>query len=99
MLSLLLLKEGEDVMKFSDIEVKINTDVEEPEHWHGEIEYIYVIHGIAKITIEGVEYRVTQNEMVLVNSGKKHLISTEKDAMLCRIYLPYHDICNYLMED
>lgn len=92
-------EQGMENMKFTEIEVQIETDVEETEHWHGEIEFLYVIHGTGKVTVEESEYDVIQNEMILINSGKKHSVSTQKDSMLCRIYLPYHDICNYLQED
>lgn len=86
-------------MKFTDMEVEIKTDIEEQEHWHGEIELLYVIQGMIKVNVEESKYEVPQNEMILINSGKKHTVVSEKDSMLCQIYLPYHEICDYLKED
>lgn len=82
-----------------NINVKIDTGSVEDEHWHIEPEFIYVVDGSCSITIEEKIYALPQNEMLLINSGKRHSIAVKKDGMLCRIYLPYHDICEYIKQD
>lgn len=86
-------------MGTASIDVKIDTGYVEDEHWHIDPEFIYAINGFCLIKIEEKTYKIRQNEMLVINSGKRHSITAEKDAMVCRIYLPYHEICEYLKQD
>lgn len=81
------------------IEVDVSSEVQEQEHWHVEIELVYVVEGTCNIQIEDKAYLVPQNEMILVNSGKKHSMMTEVGTLVCKIHFPYHSICNYIHED
>lgn len=83
----------------AEIETTVFSKIDEKIHWHIEFEFIYVIAGTCEIEIEEKRYRIPQNEMILINSGKKHSLASGKESLICRIYFPYHLVCRYQEED
>lgn len=83
----------------SEIEVNVYSDILEEKHWHIEIEFVYVVEGICHVWMEDKSYELPQNEMLLINSRKKHFLKTEQGALVCKIQFSYQMICHFRNED
>lgn len=84
---------------YEKIEVNVYSDLTEEKHWHIEPEFIYVVEGAGKVWVEGKEYKLLQNDMILVNSRKNHFLRTKQGSMVCKILFPYQVICHLQKED
>lgn len=84
---------------YSEIEVNVYSDIVEEKHWHIEIEFVYAVEGVCHVWIEDEHYVLPQNEMLLINSRKKHFLKTEQGAMVCKIQFSYQMICHFRKED
>lgn len=83
----------------SKIEVNVYSDLAEENHWHIEMELVYVVEGMCRVWIEEKSYKLPQNEMLLINTRKKHFLRTERETMVCKIQFPYQVICHFQKED
>lgn len=46
------------------------------QHWHQELEWVYVEHGSVNITVHGKQYSIRENEICFINSGELHEIKS-----------------------
>ena len=61
----------------------------ETEHFHKNIELLFIINGHIHVVIEGNEFFVGKEEFLLVNSGKNHYIYVDEEALVCRFHITY----------
>lgn len=85
--------------KYTEIEMDVCSKINETEHWHPEIEFVYVVEGMCRIAIEDQTYQVPKNEMLLINSGKKHKLDIGEDSLICILRFPYDLLSKYMKED
>lgn len=65
------------------MESRIVKEIQEPEHFHPEIEVIYVIDGKLKIHIKGMSYDLAKDDVILINSGLMHETKSAEGTLLC----------------
>ena len=65
----------------------INMPVEQ--HSHMEVELLYCLKGCLKVTIEGQLFEFSENDIAVINSGRKHSIFMSTDDLGCRISIDY----------
>ena len=53
-----------------------------PNHWHKEIELVYVLDGAVQVSVNGNPCRVGKDDMLLINSAENHCISAENAACM-----------------
>ncbi|MBQ7960330.1 MAG: AraC family transcriptional regulator [Clostridia bacterium] len=51
-----------------------------PQHCHNEIEFIYCVHGDAKVIVEEKEYILKENDILCIDSLAMHQIELENDT-------------------
>ena len=61
----------------------------ETEHFHKDIELLFIISGHIHVVVEGNEFRVGKEEFLLINSGKNHYIYVDEDSLLSRFHISY----------
>ncbi|MBQ9031695.1 MAG: helix-turn-helix domain-containing protein [Parasporobacterium sp.] len=71
----------------------------ETEHFHRDIELIFIIDGHIHVMIENNEFRVETEEFLLINSNRKHFIYVDEESMVCRFYISYDMISQLFEED
>ncbi len=56
-------------------------------HWHKEVEVIYCISGGISLMVEGEFYKLTENQMILINSSEEHSVeyNPSKDSKVLLI--------------
>ena len=65
------------------MESRIVKEIQEPEHFHPEIEVIYVIDGKLKMHIKGMSYDLAKDDVILINSGLMHETKSAEGTLLC----------------
>ena len=71
----------------------------ETEHFHRNIEMLFIIEGHVTVVIEENEYVLHSEEILLINSNKMHYIYVNGDALVCRINISYEMMTDLLDEE
>ena len=69
-----------------EMTLQLFRDTEENNHFHPDMEVIYVIEGNVDVTIREWEYRLGKNDVILVNSGIEHSLSCREHAIFCAVW-------------
>lgn len=72
---------------------------DEEVHSHSEIELIYIVDGECQAAVEDMLWHLQKDDVLLVNSNKKHRLMITSGALVCKIRLSYVDICSQLGEN
>ena len=73
------------------------------QHWHDEMEWIYVEEGLLNIIVSGQQLQISAGEFCFINSGELHEISSSKGNTLHHaiVFSPqllnfaYYDVCQH----
>lgn len=60
----------------------------EKNHFHPDLELIFIIEGAAQVDIKDSNYRLEKEDCILINSGTLHEIKAEPQALISKIYYP-----------
>lgn len=74
---------------YRKIEMGILKGVQMKQHFHPEIEVLFVIEGEMKVTIQDSVSRLGKEDVVLVNSGIMHKLESTEDTIICVVKFPY----------
>ena len=100
-----------DYMKQNRIEVQIFSTTKTEEHFHQDVELIYVLEGTLKLIVLEKEYILSHGDVLVVNANEKHSYTASDDILSAHIYITYSLIrqvydgvstvffCNSLAED
>lgn len=61
---------------------EFNTEEEQKIHFHQNIELIYVLDGEMRLTIGDEQYDVKTDDVVIINTNKKHLYHSEGEVLI-----------------
>ena len=61
----------------------------ETEHFHKNIELLFIINGHIHVVIEDNEFLVGKEEFLLINSDKNHYIYVDQESLVCRFHIAY----------
>ncbi|HCW52711.1 MAG TPA: hypothetical protein DG753_02990 [Clostridium sp.] len=73
----------------SGINIEILSDIKENEHFHPEIEVIFVISGKVCVSTKCNYYELRKKDIILFNSNDMHQIETIDNSTVCRILISY----------
>ncbi len=71
----------------------------ESEHFHQEIELLFVVDGYIRVFVEDNEYVIMSEQILLINSNKIHYTYVESNALVCKILISYELLTEMLGED
>ena len=71
----------------------------EPEHFHPNVELDFVIEGHIKVFIEGNDYLLEPEQMLLINSNKLHYTYVDSEALICKLTFSYEMLEDMLGEE
>lgn len=72
-------------MMDSGASVELLRKENDPEPFHAELEFDYVIQGAVEVKIKDESMRLGREDIILVNPGVKHRMKFQKNAILCRV--------------
>jgi len=69
------------------IELKFDTIKDSSALFHSETELVYVVDGTVEVTINSTSFRLSKDDMVVVNSSKMHSTKHITDGLICRFLM------------
>lgn len=97
-----------DYMDFEHETININEDISVrfqyyddkgsiiSKHWHRSIEIIYIITGSLEVNINGVDYNLKENDLIVVNSLEIHSTICKYGNTAVVLQIPYQFCENYI---
>ncbi|WP_099469759.1 GH39 family glycosyl hydrolase [Konateibacter massiliensis] len=78
---------------------QVLTGKSEPEHFHMEIELLYVLAGTVHVYLPEEKYTLSKGKVILINTNKKHHYSVEENTLLCKVSIDYFMLVKALKRD
>lgn len=67
-------------------------------HIHTDIEFFYVLDGMAIFTLEDKQYRLNKDDFLVVNVDKNHSYRTEGDFLGACVHISYSKLCSLMKQ-
>lgn len=65
-------------------------------HWHRSLEIIYLISGKLEVTINGVDYTLSENQLIVINPLEIHSTTCKYGNTAVVLQIPYNFCENYI---
>ena len=78
---------------------KIRIAEQEIEHFHTEIELLFVIDGNLQVNIQQQSYTLKRHDILLINSGLPHSIQPLEKTIICTVCYPWQMLISLLKDD
>lgn len=79
-----------DYSKLNKVSLEIRNQVEEREHFHQDIELIYVLDGAMTVEVGDQKSELKADDILVINANKKHRLRTnDKDILYLRLGIAY----------
>ena len=76
--------------KLNKVSLEIRNQVEEREHFHQDIELIYVLDGSMTVEIGDQKSELKADDILVINANKKHWLQTnDKNILYLRLGIAY----------
>lgn len=85
--------------KYEEVKLQILYGQDEFTQAHQEIELVYIVDGSADIFVDEVKTTLTQQDILLINSGRRHSIKAKETSILFKIYISYQIMAEYIHEN
>lgn len=72
------------------LKLSVLNEVDELEHFHQDIELLYVLEGTLDVTIGEQTTHMKENDVLVVNANKKHMLSGSEDILYMQIMISYN---------
>ena len=69
-------------MKQEKLKVEVSNTTEEREHFHQDIELLFVLEGSLDVTVGEQVTHMKHEDSLIVNSNKKHSLKGSEDILL-----------------
>lgn len=71
------------------LNVSVLNEVDEREHFHQDIELIYVLEGSLNVEIGKQTTKMKEEDVLVINANKKHLLSASDDILYMQLMISY----------
>ncbi len=68
-------------------------------HWHNAIEILFDINGKADISINNVQYKLDENDLILINTCDIHSLYSKDGATLVAVQIDYQEFLKIVNDD
>ena len=72
------------------LKLNVLNEVDELEHFHQDIELLYVLEGKLDVTIGEQTTHMKENDVLVVNANKKHALSGSENVLYMQIMISYN---------
>lgn len=79
----------DDNMRRDKMKISVLNNTEEPEHFHQDIELLYVLEGTLDVMAGEQITHMKPEDILVVNANKKHLLKGSKDILYVRFSILY----------
>ncbi len=74
---------------YKELEFELLKGVDEKQHFHPDIEILFVLEGQAGVWIQGRKFLMEKEDIILVNASMPHEIVCSGESVLGRVYYSY----------
>ena len=74
---------------YEKLKIKISDEKEMREHFHQEIELLYILEGTMELTVAEKEIRLEPEDVIVVNANKRHGFHASKDILFAQLSIAY----------
>lgn len=74
---------------YRELEFELVGNVDEKQHFHPDIEILFVLEGQANVWLQGRKFLMEKEDIILINASMPHEIACPGDSVLCRVYYSY----------
>ena len=85
---------NKNTSNISGIKIELLNDINEVSHFHPEIEIVFVIAGEVCISTKDNYYKLSKEDIILLNSNSAHKIESIGDTAICKIQIAYNVLTN-----
>lgn len=72
------------------------TNAEATNHYHQNMEILYVMKGSMEVRIDDSVYHLKDNDFILINSNKNHGVSAKEAPLAARFVIDFHMLAEYM---
>lgn len=83
----------------NDVKFEIFKECNESEHFHQNIEMVYVLEGSVELSLNKEVWNLNKGDIFLINANKRHKIISKEEMLLCKIYIDYFLVSEVLQKD
>lgn len=80
---------GTNGSRLPQIQIQFLHDIREQQHFHQNLELLYVAEGELLVAKAAREYRMKQEDVLLVNSNNSHSLTGQDGLSFLKIHIPY----------
>lgn len=77
-------------------QIKVSDKKIEWEHFHNEIELLYVIQGTTELKIGEEQFVLEKDEMAVINTNEHHSCKSRGECLTAGIFISYRKLCDML---
>ena len=78
------------------IEFEFRVESEQNPHFHQNVELLYILEGEADLQVGDRMYSLLEEDLVVINAGKKHSYLKKGDSLIVRFEIDYVQLCKIL---
>lgn len=75
--------------KKEKLKIEISNSKREKEHFHQDIELLFVLEGVLDVMIGEQVTHMKEEDILVVNANKKHSLEGSEDVLFARLYITY----------
>lgn len=88
----------ENISSTLGVEIQILRDIKEKNHFHPEIEVIFVISGSMFVNLKNNYYELKKKDIILFNSNISHQIESSNNTLICRLLISYKFLAQFIRD-
>ena len=86
----------DDFQRREKLRLEILENSEEKEHFHQDIELIYVLSGKLELNIDGQKTEMSAEDVLMVNANKRHYLKSSGEIVYARLMIMYDMLSDVL---
>ena len=86
----------DDFQRREKLRLEILENREEKEHFHQDIELIYVLSGKLELNIDGQKTEMSAEDVLMVNANKRHYLKSSGEIVYARLMIMYDMLSDVL---
>ena len=83
----------DDFQRREKLRLEILENREEKEHFHQDIELIYLLSGKIELNIDGQKTEMTAEDVLMINANKRHYLKSSGEILYVRLIILI--LCSY----
>ena len=80
----------EQYEKIDKLNIRVLNAIDEQEHFHQDIELIYILEGCMDVVMGEQTTRMEPEDILVINANKRHCLKADADILFAQFSIQYH---------